>query len=195
MEDYKIQLKQSFQSYWPITDQTWLEIERILKFQHLKKGEILLREGQTAKAIHYICKGALRTYFTDKEGSVYNKNLFLEHNFAASKVSLLEDIPSYFTIEALEDTTLLNINFKLYKQLQEQNSDLKNFYIAYIEKNWIISKEQHEISLVMENATVRYQKLLAKYPSLDTRIAQHHIASHLGITPTQLSRIRKELKK
>ena len=47
----------------------------------------------------------------------------------------------------------------------------------------------------MENATERYLKLLSKYPDISERIALHHIASHLGITPTQLSRIRKALEK
>jgi hypothetical protein len=47
----------------------------------------------------------------------------------------------------------------------------------------------------MENATERYLKLRSKHPNIDQRIQQLHLASHLGITPTQLSRIRKELKK
>ena len=62
-------------------------------------------------------------------------------------------------------------------------------------KNWIIEKEEREVSLVMENATERYIKLLQKHPNIDQRIQKLHIASHLGITPTQLSRIRKNIKK
>lgn len=59
----------------------------------------------------------------------------------------------------------------------------------------MIDKEQREISLVMENATERYLTLLKKHPNIDHRIPQLHIAAHLGITPTQLSRIKKSLKK
>ena len=47
----------------------------------------------------------------------------------------------------------------------------------------------------MDNATERYLELLSKHPKIDQRIQQLQLASHLGITPTQLSRIRKELKK
>jgi DNA-binding Lrp family transcriptional regulator len=46
----------------------------------------------------------------------------------------------------------------------------------------------------MENATARYLKLLTLHPDIDKRIPLQHIASNLGISPTQLSRIRKDLK-
>ncbi|MFK8036907.1 MAG: Crp/Fnr family transcriptional regulator, partial [Crocinitomicaceae bacterium] len=95
----------------------------------------------------------------------------------------------------LEDCILVKMNFKSYKRLIDENEDLKNFYISYIEQSWIIEKELKEISLVLENATERYLKFLNIYPDIEKRVAQHHIASHLGITPTQLSRIRKDLKK
>jgi ribosome-interacting GTPase 1 len=103
--------------------------------------------------------------------------------------------PSNFTIKALEDCILININYKKYITLINENDDLKNFYIAHLEKNWIIEKEQREIAFVMENATERYVKLLEKNPDIADRIPLLHIASHLGITPTQLSRIRKSLEK
>ena len=73
-------------------------------------------------------------------------------------------------------------------------ADLKDFYIAYLEQNWVIEKECIEVALILEDATQRYLKYLEKYPNIEKRVAQHHIASHLGITPTQLSRIRKNLK-
>lgn len=188
-------LKTEFNSYAPISDKSWKLIENIIAFQSVKKGELLLRNGQIAKEIHFICEGALRAFITDAAGNTYNKNIFLEGDFAGSKASLLKQLPSDFSIETLNDSILININYKKYRELIFQYDDLKNYYIAYLEKNWVIEKEQREISLVMENATERYLQLLSKHPDIANRIPLLHIASHLGITPTQLSRIRKSLEK
>jgi CRP-like cAMP-binding protein len=188
-------LKSKFNSYAPISQNSWQLIKSILEFQSVKKGELLLRNGDIAKQIYFICQGALRTFIMDATGNTYNKNIFLEGDFAASTASSLQQTPSKFSIETLEDSVLININYQKYRALIFQNEDLKNFYISYLEKHWVIEKEQREISLVMENATERYLQLLSKYPDISERIALHHIASHLGITPTQLSRIRKNLEK
>ncbi|WP_025743840.1 Crp/Fnr family transcriptional regulator [Aquimarina pacifica] len=193
-EKYTSQLQKVINAYFRLTENTWTLILSILQFQLIKKGEIILRAGQTAKKIHFVSKGMLRSSFIDNNGNEYTKNLFLENSFAASKVSLLLNSSSKFSIEALEDSTLISFDFKAFKKLVNKNEDLKNFYIAYIEQNWIIEKEQKEISLVMENGTERYLKLLKKHPRIEERIPQHYLASHLGITPTQLSRIRKTLK-
>lgn len=194
-QKYLTDLKNTFLSYYSITSESFALIESITQFQQLKKDEILLREGQVAKNTHFICKGAMIAYFIDEEGNTYNKNIFLEREFAGSTVSALLKIPSQFTLQAIEDTIIININYKKYKEFINQNDDLKNFYIAYLEKNWVIDKEPREISLVMENATIRYLKMLKAHPDIDKRIPLQHIASHLGITPTQLSRIRKDFKK
>jgi CRP-like cAMP-binding protein len=192
---YYLSLRKAIEQYVDLSDLAWEAFRESCQLQELSKGEWLLRAGQVARSIHFVVKGALRSYYTDEEGRIYNKNLFLDNSFAASKVSLLKKTPSYFTIEALEDTCLLNINFSRYKELQEKFPEIKNFYIAYIEQNWIVVKESIEIALVLENAKDRYLKLLNKHPDIEKRIAQRHIAAHLGISPTQLSRIRKNLKK
>ena len=194
-EKYISDLKLKFESYAQISVESWSLIESIIRFQELEKDEILLRNGQIAKNIHFVCEGALRAYVTDYDGNIYNKNIFLETDFAGSTVSYLQSTPSNFTLQALENTILISLNYKKYRQFIDDNIDLKNFYIAYLENNWVIEKEKREVSLVMENATDRYLKLLSKHSNIDKRIQQLHLASHLGITPTQLSRIRKDLKK
>ena len=188
-------LKQTIESYYPLSEHSWKLIENIIHFQTLKKGETLLQNGEIAKNLHFIAKGALRAFITDEHGNFYNKNLFLENYFAGSKVSLMLQTPSNFTIEALEDAIVININYKKLMEIINENDDLKNFYIAHLEKHWIIEKEQREVALVMQNATERYVSLLEKHPDIAERIPLLHIASHLGITPTQLSRIRKSLEK
>lgn len=75
-----------------------------------------------------------------------------------------------------------------------QSDDLKLFYIHYLEKNWVIDKEKREVSIVMEEAQVRYEKLLHNHPDIEKYVPLQDIASHLGITPTQLSRIRRQVK-
>jgi len=187
-------LKQHINSYSPISEESWNKIENICTFKELSKGETLLYLGDVANEHYFIAKGLLRAYFSDIEGNVYNKNLFLENSFAGSTVSLLQNAPSEFCLEALEETTLIVIPYKKYRALINEYADLKDFYIAYLEQNWVIEKECIEVALVLENATQRYLSYLKKYPNIENRVAQHHIASHLGITPTQLSRIRKNLK-
>lgn len=194
-EKYILNLKMKFESYSSISEESWLLIKSILTFKTLKKEELLLRNGDIANNLYFICDGSLRAYYTSKNGDTYNKNIFLEGDFAGSTVSYLLHTPSIFTLEALEESILISLNYKKYREFINENIDLKNFYIAYLERNWVIEKEEREISIVMESATERYVKLLFKHPDIDNRIAQRHIAAHLGITPTQLSRIRKNLRK
>ena len=186
-------LKQRINAYSPISDESWNKIENICTIKEFSKGETLLYLGDVADEHYFIGKGLLRAYFSDIEGNIYNKNLFLENSFAGSTVSLLQNTPSEFCLEALEETTLIVMPYKVYRTLINECVDLKYFYIAYLEQNWVIEKECIEVALVLEDATQRYLSYLDKYPNIENRVAQHHIASHLGITPTQLSRIRKKL--
>lgn len=191
---YLTEFKETILKYYPISDHSFSLLENIIKFQKFEKEEIILHIGKVSKHIHFICQGAMIAYFTEEKGNIYIKNIFLEKQFAGSTVSAILKTPSEFTLQAIEETTLISIDYDKYKALIYKNEDLKNFYIAYLEKNWVIDKEQREISLVMENATSRYLKLLSLHPDIEKRIPLQYIANHLGITPTQLSRIRKDLK-
>lgn len=56
----------------------------------------------------------------------------------------------------------------------------------------LIEKEPLEISFRYDTASVKYAHFLRSHPALEDRLKQHEIASYLGITPTQLSRIRSQ---
>jgi signal-transduction protein with cAMP-binding, CBS, and nucleotidyltransferase domain len=193
-EEYFNQLREVCKQYYNFSDEAFKAFKSICFIKEVKKGEVLQDTYSVAKYIYFICKGILRTYYLSENAEIYTKNLFSENYFSASKVSLITKEDSYLNIEALEDSILIYIDFDGYKKLIGENIEFKDFYINYLEKNWVIVKEKNEISLIVDDATTRYLNFIEKNPNIEKRIPQHHIANHLGITPTQLSRIRKKLK-
>ena len=59
---------------------------------------------------------------------------------------------------------------------------------------YFLEKEQKEIEMALLDADKRYLIMREKFPSIELIIPQYHIASYLGISPTQLSRIRRKFK-
>ncbi|WP_428742183.1 Crp/Fnr family transcriptional regulator [Tenacibaculum sp.] len=194
LEKYEQFVKNVLNRYTFVDDKSVSLFFSIAKIQHFKKGEIILPLGKISKHIYILYSGAVVSCYLYKDGNVYHKNIFLQGDFAGSVVSSLTNKPSQFSLEAIEDTVIISFPFKEYKQLIKEHRDIQNFYVAYIEKNWIIDKEQREIDIVMKEAKERYLDYINTNPEIENRIPLHYIASHLGITPTQLSRIRKNIK-
>jgi len=61
-------------------------------------------------------------------------------------------------------------------------------------ENMFIKKEEREYAFVQQSAEQRYLTFLDKNSQLRDKIPLKMIASHIGITPIALSRIRNKLK-
>jgi len=188
------QLKEALRQYSSISDDSFNKLKEFISAKSVKKGEILQDIYSPAKYLYFISKGILRTYYLNEKGTIYTKNLFSENYFSASQVSLITKEDSYLCIDALEDCNIVFIEYEGFRKLIDTNDEFKTFYIKYLEKNWIIVKEKNEISLILDDSMLRYQNFVEKNQNIENRIPLHHIADHLGITPTQLSRVRKKLK-
>lgn len=179
-------------SYALLSDKTWEALTAICEFRSLAKHQVLYPCSEVPNSFAFVYSGLFRTFINDDNGNEYNKNFFDKGSFPGSMAALLTSSPSQFTVEALEPALIITINFSAYRKLLMQANDLKLFHIFYLEKNWLLAKDARELQIVQENSAQRYQRFLKEYPSISARIPQYHIASHLGITPTQLSRIRKK---
>lgn len=191
--DARIALREVMDSYYKLSNSTWQSISNISTFVSIQKNDYLCRANELQTGFYFVGKGLFRVFIIDEKGHEYNKIFFEKHTFPGSMVSLLKNEPSLFEIQALENSNVLHINFKKFRELLMKTEDLKLFQIFYLEENWLIKKSSREVSLVQQDAQDRYLEFLEEYPTLSLRLPQYHIASHLGITPTQLSRIRKNL--
>ena len=183
------QFFEKIRTYYNISEQAELAWGRLLQQKEYKKGDNVLNIGQHPKKMSFVVSGLLSQHYIGENGDAVIKYFFPEQRIAASLSAMLANKPSEFSITALEDTTVLEYDFFEFRKLFDPFPDLARFYIAYNDLHWIIEKEPLEITFRTETAAKRYDDFLQKYPTLVQRIKKHHIASYLGITPTQLSRI------
>jgi CRP-like cAMP-binding protein len=165
---------------------------KILRPRSYSKDQYFILEGEVGQTVAFVVKGLFSKFHTTQEGDVIIKRFFFENFFVASTSSTVGKTPSLFSIKALEPCTVLEYNFQEFKRLTETYPDIAAFYIRYMELHWIIEKEPLEISFRHDTAKVKYADFLKTYPALESRLKLHEIAAYLGITPTQLSRIRTE---
>lgn len=187
----KTQFFQNINKYYPITAVSQAAWEQLLRKRTYHKGELLVSVGQVPRNFAFICKGLAYQSYLPPEGEMIIKYFFAENRLAASVTAAMTSTPSKFAITAIEETTVLEYNFDMFSALVNTHPDIALFYLSYLEKHWVIEKEPLEIAFRSDTAAVRYKQFLLSHNDILPRLKKYHIASYLGITPTQLSRIIK----
>jgi len=173
---------------------TATEMELLLSLfseKHLKKNEYFAREGEFSKKFAFVSTGIFRAFYRNNKGNEYNKTFFTKNSFIGAYSSLVSGQKNLINIQCLTDCTFLIADFSGFTSLYDSNPKTERLARVLAEQ-FFIEKEKREIELVMLDATERYEIFKQEHPNLENLIPQYHIASYLGITPTQLSRIRTE---
>lgn len=159
----------------------------------VKKNEYFLRAGDVPQRIGFNVSGLMRLFYIDSNGTEFIKHFCMENTLAISFSAFLLREESKFSIQAIEDTKLLTINYKTYREILDSHVCWQIVSRKLAELLYII-KEKREYELLMNSAQERYLQFLEDYPNLEHRLNNYHIASYLGITPESLSRIRTNLR-
>ena len=184
--DYFFQTVRTYASLSEVSKKNW---RKLLREESYKRGAYFVESGQVPTEVGFVVEGLFHQRYDSESGHTAIKYFFPEGRFAASVGAMLTGTPSIFSVIALEDAKVLSYSFSEFKRLTEQHSDIASFYIRYMERHWVIEKEPLEVSFRCDTASKRYGNFLKTYPGLVKRLKKHQIASYLGITPTQLSRL------
>ncbi len=168
------------------------ELMNIGYFRKINAGEYFIREGEVPNKLAFLSKGLFRYVYISDKGNEYTKGIIMEMNFLGSYSALISQTPSYFFVEALEDSEILEINYQKWQNLVNDDIFWVKFLLKNVERAFTI-KERRERDLLLLDAETRYNNFLRELPGLQNRIKQNVIASYLGILPESLSRIRKKV--
>lgn len=163
----------------------------ILQKNNITAKTILTKAGKIADKIYFIEKGCLRLWYNN-DGEEITLEFFFEGDTVFSVESFTTQEEGVFTIEALEDSIVLELSKQSYDNLSNSTPQIKEllYEIMFSRFSLIIRRLLFDLKYTPQQ---RYQKLLNSRPELIQRIPQHYIASYLGITAVSLSRIRNRI--
>lgn len=176
-------------------DERETELTRSLfNVRRLKKKDFLLRPGEVCRAENFILKGCLKEYSLDPGGSEHILMFGIEGWWVGDLLSFLTGRESNYYIEALEDTTLVQITKPDLDELYERVPKFERFFRLILQNAFIAHLERIDQNLSM-SAEERYLAFNRKYPAFEKRIPLKQVAAYLGITPVFLSMLRNKLRK
>jgi CRP-like cAMP-binding protein len=185
------ELKKYIDNLNPISADSWNKLSGIFSEKTLLKGDFFIREGQTANQIGFLQDGIIRAFYRNNEGLEYNKHFFVSSCFIGGYASLITGTTNQINQQALSNCQILVANFSDFTALYDTHPDIERA-ARKLAEFFFVHKEQREIEIVLLDADKRYLLFQKQFPFLEQQIPQYHIASYLGITPTQLSRIRRK---
>lgn len=187
-------LIEHLQKFVPFSEEEWALIAGRLKKRTIKRRQKILQEGDVCKHYSFMLEGCFRMYGIDDKGYEHNIQFAAENDWIADIGSFYAKKPSKLYIEAIEPSTILQIEqhdlYALYVKIPKLSIAFK-----VIIENKYVELQNRVLQNFSSTAQQRYLSFLEQYPHLSNRLPNTQIASYMGITPEFLSKIRKDLSK
>ncbi|MFN7539213.1 MAG: Crp/Fnr family transcriptional regulator [Bacteroidota bacterium] len=181
-------LKSSFDPFFNAPVQIWEDFADHCEVVRYKQDEIIKSQNSRERYFYFIIQGSVGIFLW-KENNFVCLDFGFDSHFCSDYMSILTKQPTPLQVMALEDSELLRMSVNDY-DLITRHPIGQVLRLVAAEMSFV-EKQQQQIQLLTQSAKERYQILLDRFPGIQNRIAQNHIASYLGITPQSLSRIKK----
>lgn len=155
-----------------------------------KKDAYVLKQHHYSTNYYFVKSGGVRIWF-NKDGTPITAWLIFENDFFSELSSLKSGKPTQFNIQAITETTLLAIDKNSMDELYAKSPQWQCFG-RLIWENAFLKVIDGIINYQTLTAEERYLAAMQQSDLLQ-KIPLKQLASFLGMTPTSLSRIRKQI--
>lgn len=160
--------------------------------KQLKKGTVLLKEGDISSESYLVLKGCIRSYILN-DGDEKTLEFYTEEQ-PILPISYGKGSPSEEYLECIEDSIIVvstpeheTAMLQKYPQFESICRIMTEVMMANFQESFVNYK--------MASAEERYLYLLKNRSDLIQRVPQYQLASYLGLKPESLSRMKKRLSK
>ncbi len=157
----------------------------------VEKNDLLIRTGDEVTHVLYLLEGIVRYYIDTEDGREVTKAFYKDSFLIGSFDVLFNKIPNKFSVQALSEVKLLKIPINNVRNLLKTSHEFSMAYNRFITSVFIF-KEQREIELLSTTAQERLKRFQQDFPEIENEISGVVLASYLGVSAVQLSRIKNK---
>lgn len=165
----------------------------LLVHKKVPKKTIMLHEGEMCNFEDFVVKGCVRKYYIDPNGFEVILQFAVEEAWVSDiSFSIYENKPSKLFIETLEDCEFLSFSPEAKEELFDRAPRFERAFRILLQRN-LSATQSRLFNTISKTALEKYVEFLELYPTLPQRVAQHYIASYLGISAEFLSKTRAKI--
>lgn len=177
--------------YVPLSETEEAIIASYFKHNLVKKKEHILTAGNICHANHFIIKGCFRMYHTNDAGVEQIVQFGIDNWWITDYTSLDFQRPSFFNIQAIEESAIAFIEKQVQDELFARVPVLDRYFRLILQRAY--GAAQMRIQYIFDQSgEERYHHFSTSFPGFVQRVPQYMLASYLGFTPEFLSKIRKK---
>lgn len=193
--DMYSQINESISRYVSFSKEELDILNSLLEYRTVPKKTIMLHEGEMCNFEAFVVKGCVRKYYIDENGFEVILQFAIENAWVGDiSFSMYENKGSNIYIETLEDSEFLIFSPETKEELFEKAPRFERAFRILLQRHLAVTQNRL-FNTIAKSATEKYLEFLEHYPTLPQRVAQHYIASYLGISAEFLSKVRTKLAK
>lgn len=173
------------------TNKEALDIISHVETVTVKKGMELKLNFNKQYEVCFVTSGLLGLFVKKSPEQVV---LFTSENEWGTSLAKLYGGESPYVYRAIEQTEVFAYTAETMDRLFIQFPALKDVFFQYYQQVFSMTMA-HVSDLYILDSEQRYKKWTEENPKLAQRVPQYLVASYLGLLPTSLSRIRKQIHK
>jgi serine/threonine-protein kinase len=156
-----------------------------------RKGEFYQRAGEFTTHGAFVARGLFRNYAIDANGNESIVKFSPERTWIGDFRSATSGEPTPYFVEALETSDVLRIDLQSFMQMARVIPEHAERYARGLHRGQEATERRLALYL-HASAEERFADFAASHPALVERVPPAMLASYLGMTPEELSRLRRD---
>jgi CRP-like cAMP-binding protein len=175
-----------------MTPAQWDELEPLLAIDDYRKGDLLVRQGDSEMEQFFILDGMLKRVVSNAEGREMILRFAGETEMDTSYAAWRLGTPTPYSIVAVTKVRTARVGMPQWVEFLERHPKIKSGFEYEVMK--LMSEVMaHTITLHLLDAPGRLSRFQRKHPELSGRIPKKELAAYLNLTPETLSRLKQKL--
>jgi len=173
----------------PLDEAAFEPVLRAIAVRQLAPGDHLLRVGDEGEREFFVLDGVLKSCLSDAQGREVTLAFHAGPGVVTPAIVRVADNRSRVDCVALTAARVAGFDARVLSDCMLCDTGVQRWGDVVLRAE-LMRRADREWALAALPAAARLQRFRDQCPGLEARVAQHHIASYLGITPVSLSRLK-----